>query len=84
MSQERCLFPEKEKIINMKDRVREKVYDCDPISVKMLDNTTSFLEDMFHTNKKMCYTDYSVLRHQLTTLATKFSENCSCVKKKNF
>lgn len=81
MKQERCLFPEKEKVIKMKDRAREKVDECDPIAVKMLDTTTSFLEDMLNSGSKMCYTDYSVLRHQLTTLATKFSNNCSCIKK---
>jgi len=74
---------EKEKIINMKDRVRDKIYDCDPIAVKMLDTTTSFLEDIFN-NKKIHLDDYNSMRHQLTTLATKFSENCSCVKKKTF
>ena len=74
---------EKQKVIVMKDRVRDKIYDCDPIAVKMLDTTTSFLEDIFN-NKKIHIDDYNSMRHQLTTLATKFSENCSCVKKKTF
>ena len=74
---------EKQKVIVMKDRVRDKIYDCDPIAVKMLDTTTSFLEDIFN-NKKIHLDDYNSMRHQLTTLATKFSENCSCVKKKTF
>ncbi len=73
---------EKQKVIVMKDRVRDKVYDCDPISVKMLDTTTSFLEDMFNS-KKIDLGDYNSLRHQLTTLATKFSQDCSCIKKKS-
>jgi len=81
MSQDICLFPEKEKVKKMKDRVREKVDECDPIAVKMLDTTTSFLEDIFNSSDKMCSDDYNTLRHQLSTLATKFSNNCSCMKK---
>ncbi len=83
MKEERCPFPEKEKIIKMKERSRKKVEECDPIAVKMLDTTTRFLEDTFSSGGKMCFKDYEILRHQITTLATKFSNNCSCIEKKN-
>ncbi len=73
---------EKQKVILMKDRVRDKVYECDSIAVKMLDTTTSFLEDMFNS-KKIDLGDYNSLRHQLTTLATKYADTCSCTKKKS-
>ena len=73
---------EKQKVIVMKDRVRDKVYDCDPMAVKMLDTTTSFLEDTFNS-KIITPEDYNSLRHQLTTLATKYADTCSCIKKKS-
>lgn len=76
------LSAEKQKVILMKDRVRDKVHDCDPIAVKMLDTTTSFLEDIFN-NKIIGPDDYNSMRHQLTTLATKYANTCSCTKKKS-
>ena len=82
MEQRRCLFPEKQKAIKMIERIKEKVDECDPISVKMLDTTTNFLEDILSPGGKICFEDYRALRHQVTTLATKFSNNCSCAKKK--
>ena len=83
MKQTTCLFPEKEKAIKMTERIREKVDECNPIAVKMMDTTTNFLEDIISPGGKICFEDYRVLRHQITTLATKFSNNCSCLKKKD-
>ena len=82
MEQRRCFSPEKEKAIKMIERIKEKVDKCDPISVKMLDTTTYFLEDIINHGGKICVDDYIALRHQASTLATKFSNNCSCIKKK--
>lgn len=78
-----CTSTEIQKIIKMKDRVREKVFNCDPMTVKMLDSTLLLLEDTKLSKDKMCGTDYASLRHQLTTLATKFSNDCDCTKKKS-
>ncbi len=78
MEQQRCLFPEKEKAIKMIERIREKVDKCDTIAINMLDNATDFLEDINISGGKICYEDYRKLRIQITLLANKFSNNCSC------
>ncbi len=80
--EQKCLFPEKEKAIKMIEKTKEKVGKCDSISVEMLDKITEYLDDILSSGGKICYVHYRTLRHQAKTLATKFSNNCSCTKSK--
>ena len=72
---------QKERIIHMIDKIKERIEKCEPVSTVLIVQTSEFIEDAYN-DREIDLNTFNGLRHRLKTTANSFPLNCSCTGKK--